>query len=328
MNENEIDNRVSKSDKLSVKEQRVDGSWSLKSESNLIRCTLMDFEINYLINIPSKQFNRHFSNLKTLPKLNPWFITGFIDAEGSFVVSIYKNNKLKLGWSIFTRFKITLHLRDLVLLKKIQDFFRGIGYISKSTNKNSVAFEVRKQSDLNNIIVHHFVNYPLLTQKAADFILFKQIIELMNKKIHLTSEGIIKIINIKASINKGISEVIKSEFKNIIPVERPIIKTNNIPDLFWISVFITGEGCFDIRIFNSKTKIGFAVQLRFQLVQHEREKYLMEVLIKYLGCGKIYKDPRSPALCLTNTKISDLNTKIINLFKNNYLHGIKQLYYL
>jgi hypothetical protein len=68
---------------LSVKEQRVDGSWSIKSESKLLRCTLMDFERNYLINNPSKQFNRHFSNLNTLPKLNPWFITGLIDAEGS-----------------------------------------------------------------------------------------------------------------------------------------------------------------------------------------------------------------------------------------------------
>ena len=30
--------------------------------------------------------------------LNPWFITGFSDAEGSFVVSIYKNKNSKLGW--------------------------------------------------------------------------------------------------------------------------------------------------------------------------------------------------------------------------------------
>jgi hypothetical protein len=59
MNENEMGNRGSKSDIFSsnnsVKEQRVDGSWfGYKFEPNL-RCTLMGFERNYQIKIPSNQ---------------------------------------------------------------------------------------------------------------------------------------------------------------------------------------------------------------------------------------------------------------------------------
>jgi hypothetical protein len=124
--------------------------------------------------------------------------------------------------------------------------------------------------------------------------------------------------------NEGISEVIKSNFT----VRRPLIESTNIPYPSWVSGFVTGEGCFDVRILKSNTKIGFAVQLRFQLVQHERENKLMEILIKYLACGKIYTDRRSSALCLTITKLSDLNTKIITLFDNNFLHGVKHLDYL
>lgn len=313
-----------------VKEQREDGSWGLNANSMLLRCSLKGFERNYRIYNPSKQLNRKFSTstLNTQLKLNPYFVTGLIDGEGSFVVSIYKNKNLKLGWSIFTRFQITLHSRDLALLLQIQQFFGGIGFISKSKNKNSAAFEVRKLSDLNNIIIPHFDKFPLLSQKGADFILFKQIVELMMNKLHLTSEGLLKIINIKASINEGISEVIKSEFTNIIPVERPKIETKNIAHPSWVSGFVSGEGCFDVRILNSKTKIGYAVQLRFQLVQHERDKILMEVLTKYLACGIISKDPRGPALCLTITKLSDLNTKIITLFNNNSILGVKLLDYL
>ena len=48
--------------------------------------------------------------------------------------------------------------------------------------------------------------YPLLTQKAADFILFKQVLDLIKEKDNLSIEGISKIINIKASMNLGISE--------------------------------------------------------------------------------------------------------------------------
>jgi hypothetical protein len=60
MNENEMGYRGSKSEflipqpnEISVKEQRVDGSYfGLKPK---LRCTLTDFERNYPFKIPSKQ---------------------------------------------------------------------------------------------------------------------------------------------------------------------------------------------------------------------------------------------------------------------------------
>jgi hypothetical protein len=124
-----------------------------------------------------------------------------IDGEGSFIVSIYKNKKLKLGWTVFTRFQITLHSRDLSLLLKLQQIFGGIGFISKSKNQNSVAFQVSKLSDIRNVIIPHVQSKKILiTQKRADFLLFSKIVELMCNKNHLTSEGLLKIINIKANI--------------------------------------------------------------------------------------------------------------------------------
>jgi hypothetical protein len=55
MNESEMGYRGSKSDiqKMSVKEQRVDGS-CFENYSKL-RCTLTGFERSYQVNIPSKQ---------------------------------------------------------------------------------------------------------------------------------------------------------------------------------------------------------------------------------------------------------------------------------
>jgi len=49
--------------------------------------------------------------------------------------------------------------------------------------------------------------YPLLTQKAADFLLFKKAVELVNNKAHLTVEGVKEIVNIKASMNLGLSDM-------------------------------------------------------------------------------------------------------------------------
>jgi len=177
-------NRGSKSDfKIkSVKEQRVDGSWFIRNKNPInLRCTLMGFERNYRIKIPSKQLIKNFSTLQSLHnKLNPWFITGFTDAEGSFTVMVDKNNKRTLGWRVQAKYQISLHVRDLSLLLQIQEFFGGVGSVSESGNMG--IYSVSSVKDLTNIIIPHFNFYFLVTQKAADFMLFKMIVHLMNNK--------------------------------------------------------------------------------------------------------------------------------------------------
>ena len=60
----------------------------------------MGCESNYQVKVPSKQLIRNFSTIKNPSNLNPWFLTGFTDGEGSFSVIIDKNNKRKLGWRV------------------------------------------------------------------------------------------------------------------------------------------------------------------------------------------------------------------------------------
>jgi hypothetical protein len=77
----------------------------------------------------------------------------------------------------------------------------------------------------------------LLTQKAADFILFKQVVDIMSKRNHFSIESLKQIINIKATMNLGLSDNLKTEFSQYIPVERPNILINQIPDLNWLFGF-------------------------------------------------------------------------------------------
>jgi hypothetical protein len=153
-----------------------------------------------------------------------------IDGEGTFYISIRKDNEYKLGWQIGAEFQIQLHKRDLNLLLQLQDFFSGTGSINISKTRQSVTYSVKSIKNITTIIIPHFLKYNLLTQKAADFFLFNKIVRLINTKAHLTKEGLHQIINIKASLNLGLSENLKSDFTKITPVERPLIKTTNIPD--------------------------------------------------------------------------------------------------
>lgn len=87
-------------------------------------------------------------------------------------------------------------------------------------------------------------------------------VKLVNNKAHLTVEGLNQIVNIKASMNLGLSEMLKSEFAGYTPVERPVINSDNvILDLYLISGFVSAEGCFDVRIPSTNSKLGYRVQL-------------------------------------------------------------------
>jgi len=47
---------------------------------------------------------------------------------------------------------------------------------------------------------------------------------------HLTDQGLRKIINIKASMNKGISDKLKESFPYVVPVARPVLKDISLKD--------------------------------------------------------------------------------------------------
>jgi hypothetical protein len=192
-----------------------------------------------------------------------------------------------------------------------------------------VIYSVSSIKDLTSIIIPHFNNYLLLTQKGADFMLFTKVVELMINKEHLTKEGLYKIINIRASMNLGLSEVLKSEFIKFNPVERPLITSKNIPDSNWLAGFTTGEGNFDVTIRESKNnKLGYQLQIRFKITQHERDIELMKLLIKYLGTGKIYKDTNTSIVSLIIYKLSNITNIIIPFFSKFNILGVKQLDFL
>jgi len=100
-------------------------------------------------------------------------------------VQISKNKTIKTRFKVEAIFRFELHSRDLDLLLQWQQFFCGCGSISKYKTRNLVKFSVSSIKDLNFGIIPHFKKYLLLTQKLADFILFKQIVGLMNSKEHL-----------------------------------------------------------------------------------------------------------------------------------------------
>jgi hypothetical protein len=351
----EMGNRGSKPDSyISVKEQRVDGFSVLKRyckvyskcQGNLVFLHFIKYVNMIVESIPGIQvYSNHQAKIslfsiftyacKSLTKgqarfsefssastnqLNPYYITGFTDGEGCFFVGVSPDSKSKTGYRVKASFQIGLHLKDLALLKQIQLFF-GVGKISK-LGAESVQFRVYALEDLK-VIIHHFDKYPLLTNKQSDYLLFKEVVSLVQEGKHLTLEGLNKIVSIKAVLNNGdISDNLKLALPNIEPVLIPEIKDRTIKSLHWLAGFTDAEGCFFVALKKSPgSKLGEAVWLRFILTQHARDEDFLRNLIFTLNCGRYI--PKSGYGEFIVEKFTDVSNKVIPIFEEFKLHGIK-----
>jgi len=110
-------------------------------------------------------------------------------------------------------------------LKRIREFF-GVGTLV--VHKNDAVFTVTSVKELVDIVLPHFEAYPLLTQKFADFLLFKQVVIMLEAKEHSSLEGIMKILGIKSAMNSGLSEPLLNSFPNIELVARPDVPLREI----------------------------------------------------------------------------------------------------
>lgn len=147
---------------------------------------------------------------------------------------------------------------------------------------------------------------------------------MINRKEHLTIEGLRKIVNLKASINSGLSDGLKKAFPDTVPVQRPLVKDQIIKDPHWLAGFASGEGSFYIKIFKSKAKLGESVILTFQITQHIRDEELLRSLVKYLDCGKVYIRP-GQAVDFKITQFEELTDKVIPFFQKYPIVGVKAL---
>lgn len=273
------------------------------------------------------QLDHSSSKEGPIKTLNPYWITGFADAESSFVLKISQRDR-NFPWYVIPTFSIELHERDISLLFLIKNYF-GVGSILKRVRdgRSSAIYSVQSLNDLVTKIIPHFNNFPMLTQKQADFLLFCKAIDLILTKKHLNLDGFNLIISIRSSMNKGLTSKLKLEFPNIIPLQRPLISQQIIKDPYWLVGFVDGEGCFYVKLNNNLAKRGSKTpQLSFSISQHLRDYPLLEIIKNYLDCGLLEKVSTRPSSATYVTyKFEDIEKKIIKFFKNYPLLGLKLL---
>jgi hypothetical protein len=130
-----------------------------------------------------------------------YYLAGFIDGEGSFNVSFKPHPSMKLGWVADPAFQVYQHRDNVEILELISKVLH-CGYIRpKSPSSDVLVLIVDNRRTLMEKIVPFFSKYQLLSKKSSDFEKFKQILLLMEQKVHLRYDGFVKIVDIAMSMN-------------------------------------------------------------------------------------------------------------------------------
>ena len=140
-------------------------------------------------------------------RLDELWIVGFVDGEGCFHVALNELPKMTLGWQVLPEFRIVQHQRDISLLEKIQKYFR-FGSVQRNHGDRQ-EFRVRGMENLEKLIFF-FKEHPLQSVKRHDFEIFCQILEMMKRKEHLTSEGLHTIADLASKMNRKIPRSLES----------------------------------------------------------------------------------------------------------------------
>ena len=133
------------------------------------------------------------------------WITGFVDGEGCFTVSITNFNVSKPWYQVFPEFVVTQSESSVKALERIKEYFQ-CGQIHRNKRKDGrqedlMKYCVRSISDLQNKIIPFFEENKLATHKHNDFLIFRKIIKLMAKKHHLKKTGLVKIVHLMGTMN-------------------------------------------------------------------------------------------------------------------------------
>lgn len=98
----------------------------------------------------------------------------------------------------------------------------------------------------------------------------------------------------------------------------------------WVLGFVDGEGCFSCPIYRcGKMTLKWQVRPEFAVVQGASSRNVLEELIPFFGCGKIFRNRRHDnhredlfRYCVQ--RFDDLRTKIVPFFKENPLRTSKR----
>ena len=148
-----------------------------------------------------------------IPEKIGWYISGFVDGEGSFNVSLRKKSDYKVGWQPVLSFNVSQ--KESTILALMKRHF-GCGIIK--TRKDGLhSYDVTNPKAIQEKIIPFFTKFRFFsTNKKKNFSIFRKIVKLMAEKRHLEPNGFRELLELREKLNKGKGRTRKYTLKNVM----------------------------------------------------------------------------------------------------------------
>jgi LAGLIDADG endonuclease len=128
------------------------------------------------------------------------YISGYVDGEGCFTVSISPRAKLLVGWEVRPSLSVSQNGDRAEVLRLIQSLL-GCGSIRPDRSDRTLKWETRRLEDLLGRVIPHFERYPLLSARRQDFARFASVCRSMADGKHRTTSGLTEIVALAREMN-------------------------------------------------------------------------------------------------------------------------------
>jgi LAGLIDADG endonuclease len=128
------------------------------------------------------------------------YISGYVDGEGCFTVSISPRATLRAGWEVRPSFSVSQNGDRAEVLHVLQAYF-GCGSIRPDRSDRTLKWETRRLEDILDRVIPHFESAPLLSGKQEDFEGFASVSRLMAVGAHRDRAGLIEIVELARGMN-------------------------------------------------------------------------------------------------------------------------------
>lgn len=138
--------------------------------------------------------------LVSIPSRIGFYLSGFVDGEGSFIVSVRRRQDHASGWQVDMTFNVSQKERHILAY-----FKRYLGCGRFQARPDGIFYYVvSNQRSIQERIIPFFERFPFLSQrKQSNFAIFKKIASIVARQEHLTSQGLEQIMHLRERLNEG-----------------------------------------------------------------------------------------------------------------------------
>jgi hypothetical protein len=130
-----------------------------------------------------------------------WFLAGVFEGEGSLCISIKSHPTTKSGFYVDPEFFVYQHKNRRPLLELFRELFQTGTIHPKPGNTDVLVYAITSRRSISEKVVPFLKRYLEYSARKDDIARYLRAIEMFERGLHRTSEGLAEIVRLAYSMN-------------------------------------------------------------------------------------------------------------------------------